>query len=133
METSESRDFYEEGKKYLKTAVNGHAKRPEIFNSEILYNLLAMSIEKNFMAVLLYHNDLADNHTFTDLIDSVSRHLKLDEKLIDDLKKLELQQDLCPIHDSFKCEVLPADMLETMIAAAETVEELAAQYYPKAC
>jgi hypothetical protein len=46
-------EFVQEGDAYLKTARGGQ-KRPGVFTPEILYNLLAMAIEKHIMAALIF-------------------------------------------------------------------------------
>ena len=45
-------DFMTEGDKYLKTAKGG-IKRPAIFTSEILYNIIGLAIEKHVMGALM--------------------------------------------------------------------------------
>ena len=64
--------FMSEGDKYLKTA-RGGVKRPTVFTSEILYNIIGLAIEKHVMGALMAKGKLADNHTFTDLIDAANQ------------------------------------------------------------
>jgi hypothetical protein len=69
--------FYHDGQRYLKTA-RGALKRPEVFTPDIVFNLVAMGIEKVAMAILIEAGDLADNHTMVDLVRSLSRVIDLD-------------------------------------------------------
>ncbi len=64
--------YIDDGNKYLKTAVNGAKSRKEVFTPEILYNIISMSIEKQVMGLLMYHDRLPENHTLTDLMDAIS-------------------------------------------------------------
>ena len=65
--------FFDEGNKYLKTA-RGGVKRPAVFTTEILYNIIGLAIEKHIMAALMAKGCLADNHTFTDLVDATKSY-----------------------------------------------------------
>lgn len=100
-------DFLKEGDAYLSTAFGAHAKKRRIFTPEILYNIIAMAIEKFSMAALMYHGALPYNHTMADLVQS------LDEvfgKSLGDIGKALLNfdkyQEICDI-DAFK--IVPPD------------------------
>ena len=54
------------------------------------------------MGMLVYHGDLADNHPFSDRIDSMQRHVQLDQDLIEGLKLLEETQNICPIFEGYQ-------------------------------
>ena len=64
-------DFLYDGEGYLKTAVGAHAKRRQVFTAEILYNLVAMAIEKFVMAALMRHGAMPYNHTMRDLVEAM--------------------------------------------------------------
>lgn len=89
--------YLEEGEKFLSTAVGGHAKRPDIFTPEIVYNIAAMSIEKLFMSLLMAHGRLPDNHTLRDLTDAVRLLPNADEALLDEVASLDRFQEICCI------------------------------------
>ncbi|MDA8163576.1 MAG: hypothetical protein M0017_00895 [Desulfobacteraceae bacterium] len=91
------RRFLKEGDDYLGTAVHAAVKRREVFTPEILYNLAAMAIEKHLMALLMFHGDLADNHTMLDMVRSVERHLPLDPGLRERLLFLDGFQEICDL------------------------------------
>ena len=114
-EKSSSEEFLAEARRYHKTSVNGWKNRPEIFNADICYNLLGMTIEKYFMAFLLSNEDIADNHTFSDLIDSYERTKPFPPELAERLKKLESLQNLCPLADAFSVNGLTSEQIDEMI------------------
>ncbi|MEZ4526117.1 MAG: hypothetical protein R2941_09390 [Desulfobacterales bacterium] len=68
---NEWKQYIEDGNRYLKTAVNGHENRKQVFTPEIIYNIVSMSIEKQIMGLLMYHNRLPENHTLRDLTDAM--------------------------------------------------------------
>jgi hypothetical protein len=115
------KEFMAEGDAYLKTARGGQ-KRPAVFTPEILYNLLAMAIEKHIMAGLVFKGTLADNHTFTDLIDSAKTICPLDEELAQKLVKLESYQEICPVFDGYSRDPFPAEEVPGMVQTAEQVQ-----------
>lgn len=114
-------EFMTEGDAYLKTATGG-AKRPEVFSPEILYNLLAMAIEKHVMAALIFKGTLADNHTFTDLIISAARICPLSESVIETLKDLEVYQNICPVFDGYNRDPFPVEKVAGMIDVANSIQ-----------
>lgn len=61
-------DFLVEGDAYLKTGNGAYAKRRTVFTPEIIYNIIAMGIEKLVMATLMKVGELPYNHTMYDLV-----------------------------------------------------------------
>ena len=118
--------FMEEGNKYLKTA-RGGTKRPAVFNSEILYNLLGLAIEKHIMGALVAKGQLADNHTFTDLIDATKQVGEIDASIAEQLRKFESYQNICPVFAGYHRAELPAEAIPEMITTAEAVQAWAEQ------
>lgn len=55
--------FLGDGEGYLRTAVNAHQKQKKVFTAEILYNMVAMAIEKLCMAALMRHGTMPMNHS----------------------------------------------------------------------
>jgi len=89
------REYISDGGKFLHTAVNAAKKRPEVFTPVILYNLTAMAIEKFCMGYLMYHGDLADNHTMVDLATAMERHAGPQPDLTEKLLFLGSFQEIC--------------------------------------
>jgi hypothetical protein len=119
-------EFMTEGDAYLKTARGGQ-KRPGIFTPEILYNLLAMAIEKHIMAALIFKGTLADNHTFSDMIHSAKELCPLDDALIEKLIELERYQEICPVFEGYNRKEFPSEEIPVMVAAAEEVQQWSKQ------
>ena len=119
--TTASTDFMAEGNKYLKTA-RGGVKRPAIFTSEILYNIIGLAIEKHVMGALMAKGKLADNHTFTDLIDAANQVGGIGADIAAQLRKFESYQNICPVFAGYHRTEPPADAIPEMIATAEAVQ-----------
>lgn len=119
------RNFLREGDQFLNTALRAVQKQRAAFTPEILYNLAAMAIEKHFMALLMFHGDMADNHTMADLISSVERHLVFDQGFKERLLFLDAFQDICD-QDSYRHSPPdPAEIL-AILATAEEVRDFVA-------
>ena len=114
------KQFVEEGNAYLKTARGGQ-KRPAIFTPEILYNILGLAIEKHIMAALMSKGELADNHTFTDLIDATKQIGEINEIIADQLRKFESYQNICPVFAGYHRAEIPDGAIPEMIETAEAV------------
>ena len=89
------RRFLKEGDQYLKAATPKSEKSR--FNNDIRYNLLSMSLEGYIMAILDFHNNLPDNHTYTDLMDGLERVMDVDQSLKERILKYENIQSICSI------------------------------------
>ena len=118
--------FMTEGNKYLKTA-RGGLKRPTVFTAEILYNILGLAIEKHIMGALMANGQLADNHTFTDLIEATKQVGEIDASIADQLRKFESFQNICPVFAGYHRTEPPAEAIPEMIATAEAVQAWAEQ------
>ena len=116
-----SKVFMDEGDKYLKTA-RGGLKRPAVFTSEILYNIIGLAIEKHVMGALMAKGQLADNHTFTDLIEATRQIGEIDKSIADSLRKFESYQNICPVFAGYHRAEPPTEAIPEMIATAEAVQ-----------
>ncbi len=93
-------EFMEEGKAYLSTATNAYINKRPAFTPAILYNLVAMSIEKLIMAMLMKSGNLPYNHTIGDLVDAMDEFLPGDlGNLGTKLKALDAFQEICDIEE----------------------------------
>lgn len=89
-------EFLREGNQFLATANNAHDQRREAFTTVILYNLVAMAIEKLIMAVLMKNGQLPYNHTMHDLVEAIDTFLPHElAGLGEELKRLDAFQDIC--------------------------------------
>ena len=88
--------YLREGNQFLATANNGYAKRQQVFTAGILYNLVAMAIEKLIMALLMESGNLPYNHTMHDLVAAMEEFLPGDlGDLGEELKALDAFQEIC--------------------------------------
>lgn len=105
------RNYIKEGEQYLQTALKAAEKRKEVFTPEILYNITAMAIEKFIMGYLMFHGDLAENHTMADLVYALERHAGSQPELKEKLLYLDSFQEICDMlaanYRSPKPEELP--------------------------
>ena len=90
--------YLKEARQYL-SAGKGKVGKPSRLSSDIRYNLLSLSIEKSCMAILLYHNDLADNHTFVDLLRAIAPYVQVPGEVQDELVALEQVQSICNLYE----------------------------------
>jgi hypothetical protein len=122
-------EFLQDGEGYLRTAQGAYRKQRPVFTAEILYNIIAMGIEKFIMAALMRHGTMPYNHTMADLVEAMEQTFpgRMD-KLGPGLLKMDSYQEICDL-DGFK--ISPPDMEEipNMLDLAEqlrllVVEEL---------
>ncbi len=91
--------WLKEGDQYLK------ASKPEAksnrFGTQIVYNLLSMSLEKYIMAILDFNKSLPDNHTYTDLFNALDTVISIDSGLKNRILQYESIQSICSV-DKFE-------------------------------
>jgi len=118
-------DFLNEGEAYLKTASGAHARRREVFTPEILYNIIAMAIEKFVMAALMKHGALPYNHTMGDLVAAMEETFPgaLQENR-QQLLDLDRYQEICDV-DAFKISPPDAEEINGMLEIARHLRQLA--------
>jgi hypothetical protein len=116
--------FLHDGEAFLRTGIAAHTKGKKAFTPEILYNIVAMAIEKFVMAALMQRGALPYNHTMRDLVESMEEVFpgamgNLKEGLLD----LDHYQEICDI-DSYN--IIPPAMEEIpkMLALAEGMQAL---------
>lgn len=114
-------DFMTEGDKYIQTAKGG-LNRPEVFTPEILYNIIGLAIEKHVMGALMAKGKLADNHTFTDLIDASNQVGGIGDAIAEQLRKFESYQNICPVFAGYHRTEPPREAIPEMIDTAEAIQ-----------
>ncbi|MEN8258456.1 MAG: hypothetical protein ABFS09_11400 [Thermodesulfobacteriota bacterium] len=117
-------EFLQEGNQFLATATNAYSGGRQAFTSEILYNLVAMAIEKLIMALLMKSGNLPYNHTMHDLVESMGEFLPGGlAGLGEELKSLDAFQEICDV-DSYT--ITPPTMAEVagMLELAGEVQAL---------
>lgn len=114
-------EYLKEGKQFLKAASNGFDTRKEVFTAEILYNMIAMSIEKFIMGALMASGNLPYNHTMYDLVEAMESHLPgALEGIKAKLLALDAFQDICDL-ENYK---IAPPMMEEIPAILDLAHEL---------
>lgn len=116
----EWKQFIDDGNKYLKTAING-SKRKEIFTPNLLYNIVAMAIEKYFMGYLLYHKKMPENHTLGDLARSVKEVSSIDNDLARNIAYMDAFQEICAL-DTHKLRIPNEEDIEVFFNTGKGVQ-----------
>ena len=120
-------DFFRAGSGYLNTAVGALARRREVFTPPILYNLIAMAIEKFVMAALMRYGAMPYNHTMTDLAEAMEETFPgAVADIRDELLLLDSYQEICDL-EGFSIappamEKIPA-MLDLVVKVKNLVTE----------
>uniref|UniRef100_UPI004055BA81 hypothetical protein n=1 Tax=Candidatus Electrothrix sp. TaxID=2170559 RepID=UPI004055BA81 len=117
-------EFLADGEAYLRTATSAHAKQKKVFTPEILYNLIAMSIEKFVMAALMQRGTMPYNHTMADLVEAMETTFpgKM-EGLSQGLLDMDKYQDICDL-DGFKITPPGMEKISGMLELAQQLHTL---------
>ena len=116
------RTWLKHGDQYLKAATpKGKTSR---FGASVRYNLLSMSLEGYVMAILDYHNNLPDNHTYRDLMDALELVVPVDEALKRRILSYENIQSICSIEKYHREDPTDAELAD-LRAAIEEVGQMA--------
>jgi hypothetical protein len=117
-------EFLREGEAYLKTGHGAHARRKKAFTPEILYNIIAMAIEKLAMAALMRRGALPYNHTMADLVEALEWVAPAEiAELKAELLGLDRYQEICDV-DAFKIRPPGPEEIPAMLALAEELRQL---------
>ena len=114
--------FLKQGDQYFKAATPKGEKSK--FNNDTRYNLLSMSLEGYIMAILDFHQNLPDNHTYTDLIYGLERVVSLDADLKERILKYESLQSICSI-DKYHREPPTDEELTDLYGAIAKIKDMA--------
>ncbi len=119
--------YRRDGGQFLHAAEAAVRKGVVSFTPEVLYNLVAMAIEKLIMAFLMKNGDLAENHTMTDLLDALERHVGRHPQLTEDFAFLASFQDICELESYRRIDPTPAE-IDRIIAIGLEVQGLLAPH-----
>jgi hypothetical protein len=117
--------WLEKGDKYLSSVKD--TGKPGKFSPVIQYNLIAMAFESYAMAILDYHKQLPDNHTFTDLLDALDKVIHIDISLRNAIIRHENIQMLCPVIEYSRHEPTFEEVMEfrgTIVSIAAIAKKL---------
>ena len=116
-----------DGEGFLRTAVGAYEKQKKVFTSEILYNIIAMAIEKFVMAALMRHGALPYNHTMKDLVEAMDETFPAAiDDLRDGLLKMDQYQDICDL-DGFRITPPEIKEIQGMLEMAQKLQCLVAK------
>lgn len=116
-------DFKAEGQQFLQLAETAFRKKKKAFTTEILYNLIAMAIEKLVMGALMEIGRLPNNHTMYDLVDALEHWLPETIKGMEEpIRQLDSYQNIC---DPYACSIkIPTvEEIETMLRLARQLQQ----------
>lgn len=112
-----------EGQQYLNLAQSAFLGRKKAFTTEILYNLIAMAIEKLVMAALMEIGRLPYNHTMQDLVAALELWLpEAIQGLEAQVSSLDIFQDICDPY-SWSIRLPTRDEIEAMLKLARHLEQ----------
>jgi len=119
--------FFEDGSGYLKTAIGALVKHREVFTPGILYNIIAMAIEKFVMAALMRHGAMPYNHTMADLVEAMEETFPGElNSLRSDLLQLDKYQEICDL-EGFSIKPPEMEKIPAMIDLAGRMQSLASK------
>ena len=124
--------YRREGEQFLNLAEGAFLNKKKAFTTEILYNLIAMAIEKLVMGALMEIGRLPYNHTMHDLVAALVEWLPgTIQGLEESVRVLDSYQEIC---DPYVCtiKVPTATEIENMLALARRLEQRLATSLPEA-
>ncbi|MGD9947631.1 MAG: hypothetical protein AB7U29_04020 [Desulfobulbus sp.] len=116
-------EYKVEGRQFLQLAETAFRKKKKAFTTEILYNLIAMAIEKLVMSALMEIGRLPYNHTMRDLVDALERWMpETIQGMEESIRHLDSYQDIC---DPYVCSIkIPTvEEIESMLGLARQLEQ----------
>ena len=101
--------WLKQGDEYCKAVLPGNTSR---FGTDIRYNLISMAFESYVMAILDFHKNMPENHTFIDLITALETVMPVDELLKQRILKYESIQSICSIDKYYRVDPTEAEITD---------------------
>lgn len=120
-------DYRRDGEQFLSVATGALHKGNSRFTPEILYNLVAMAIEKLIMAFLMRQGDLAENHTMGDLLRALEKHVGKHPELTEQFSYLDSFQEICVI-ETYNRRPPTGEEIKIIVEIGENVHRLLAPH-----
>ena len=115
--------FKTEGLQYLDLAERAFRKGHTTFTPDILYNLIAMAIEKMVMSALMAIGRLPYNHTMYDLVSALEQWLpEAIRGMEEPIRSLDSYQDICDPY-AYSIKVPTREEIAGMLALARQLEQ----------
>ena len=118
--------YYEEGVKFLGTALGWHKKNAK-FNNELKFNMLSMSMERLLISLLLFHNTMPYSETVTGLLREVKPFVEWPEEFVREVKKLNKFMFLCSLDPGSSKAPSDSELEEVLTIAANLEEKVTAE------
>ena len=111
------RTWRKNGDQYLNAATP--KTKASRFGTNIRYNLLSMALEGYVMAIVDYHGDLPENHTYTDLMAALEKVAPIEDALKKRILAHENLQSICSIDKYSRRDPTEAELSELKGAIEE--------------
>ena len=116
-------EYRRDGEQFLNTATQAFKKGNTRFTPEILFNLVAMAIEKLVMAFLMKRGDLAENHTMGDLFRALEKHVGHQPELAGKFAFLDTFQEICDL-ETYRRQAPTLEETAVIVGIGEEVRRL---------
>ncbi|WP_028319062.1 hypothetical protein [Desulfobulbus elongatus] len=116
-------EYRQAGRQFLDLAETAFRNKNAIFTTTILYNLIAMAIEKLVMSRLMALGRLPYNHTMHDLVAALEEwRPAVVQGMAASLRALDSYQEICDPYTSTSRTPTPAE-IESMLGLARQLEQ----------
>lgn len=105
------------------------AGKSRVFTPEILYNIIAMGIEKQIMGLLMYRGVLPENHTLRDLLAGLKTVIEVPEDVAGALVSMDGFQEICVI-EFYKRKIPTDDDIKVFLDTGTRVSTLVRENLP---
>lgn len=115
--------FKVEGQQFLSLAERAFLRGQKTFTPDILYNLIAMAIEKMVMSALMAIGRLPYNHTMHDLVAALEHWLpETVHGMEESIRSLDSYQDICDPY-AYSIRVPTSEEIAGMLTLARQLEQ----------
>ena len=112
---------------FLKLQMEPFKKKAKASQTDTLYNVTCMAIEKLVMAFLMKNGDLAENHTMGDLLYALQRHLGSIPDIAEKLTFLDKFQEICSL-ENYVIQIPTEEEVGKFLAIAKDIQDLLHPY-----
>ncbi len=124
---SDGAEFVSEGCQYLKTARNG-SKRKRIFNNELIFNLIGLSVEKFLVGLCMHRGHMPMDHTLAGIVSETNQICPMEDSLVEAIRMMDRVQDLCSLDVNPQCIVSDLQ-IENLLAMNEQVASFVEHHF----
>jgi hypothetical protein len=118
-------EYLHDGDAFLRTGLSAYEKKKKAFTPEILYNIVAMAIEKLVMAALMQQGALPYNHTMRDLVEAMEEVFPKEiAEIKEGLLDLDKYQNICDV-DTYTIIIPNEEEIPKMLALTVKMQKLA--------